>query len=88
MNYCDKEFNQALADMARERFAVLAKQIGFAPEVSVRSGDVAHAIRQEALDSDTDLIVIGRGVLKETLGRLRTQAYGIIRESPCAVLSV
>jgi hypothetical protein len=35
-----------------------------------------------------DLVVIGRGVLNGTLGRLRTHAYGIIRQSPSPVLSV
>jgi len=34
------------------------------------------------------LIVIGRGVLQGTLGRLRTHAYGIIRNAPCPVISV
>ena len=36
----------------------------------------------------TDLILIGRGMLHETMGRLRTHAYGIIRHAPCPVLSV
>jgi nucleotide-binding universal stress UspA family protein len=43
---------------------------------------------KEADTTSPDLIVIGRGVLHETLGRLRTHAYGIIRHAPCPVLSV
>jgi nucleotide-binding universal stress UspA family protein len=88
VNYFDAEFVAALANQARDRFAELAKQAGAAGNAVIRSGDLAHAVRQEALDSETDLIVIGSGVLKETLGRMRTQSYAIIRESPCAVLSV
>jgi nucleotide-binding universal stress UspA family protein len=41
-----------------------------------------------ALREDADLVVIGRGRLHETLGRLRSNAYAIIRDSPCAVISV
>lgn len=35
-----------------------------------------------------DLLVIGRGLAHERSARLPTHAYGIIRESPCPVLSV
>jgi hypothetical protein len=34
------------------------------------------------------LIVIGRGVMQKTLGRLRSSAYSIIREAPCPVISI
>jgi hypothetical protein len=40
------------------------------------------------LQHEVDLAVIGRGALQGTLGRLRTHAYGIIRQSPCPVLSM
>jgi len=35
-----------------------------------------------------ELLVIGRGSAAGVFGRLRTNAYAIIRESPCAVVSV
>jgi nucleotide-binding universal stress UspA family protein len=54
----------------------------------VAVGDVAGAVREEARRHSADLIVIGRGLLHERLGRLRTHSYGIIRHSPCPVLSV
>lgn len=56
--------------------------------LSVPCGDVAHVVREEALRAHAGLVLIGRGVLHGTLGRLRTHAYGIIRQSPCPVLSV
>ena len=37
---------------------------------------------------NADLIVIGRGVVNRFAGDLRTEAYGIMRESPCPVISV
>jgi nucleotide-binding universal stress UspA family protein len=37
---------------------------------------------------EADLVVIGRGASSGMLGRLRTNAYSIIRQSPCPVVSV
>jgi len=54
----------------------------------VAVGDVAGAVREEAERHNSDLLIIGRGALHGTMGRLRTHAYGIIRHAPCPVLSV
>jgi nucleotide-binding universal stress UspA family protein len=88
VKYFDKDFVAALSETAREQITKLQSQAGTDAQVLIRSGDIAHVIQQVALDSQADLIVIGRGALQETLGRLRTKAYSIIRESPCPVLSV
>jgi nucleotide-binding universal stress UspA family protein len=37
---------------------------------------------------NADLLVIGRGVIQGTLGRLRTNAHDLIRSAPCEVLSI
>ena len=37
---------------------------------------------------NADLLVIGRGSAAGMFGRLRTNAYAIIRQSPCPVVSV
>ena len=52
------------------------------------AGPVGQVVRKVALEYDSDLLVIGRGVMHQTFGRLRTESYGIIRESPCPVLSL
>jgi len=51
-------------------------------------GSPSSVIREEALRDAADILVIGRGVLGETFGRLRTHVMSIIRESPCPVISV
>jgi hypothetical protein len=38
--------------------------------------------------ANADLVLIGRGSISSTLGRLRTHAYQIIQRSPCPVISV
>jgi nucleotide-binding universal stress UspA family protein len=75
-------------DGARESVGRLAASAGVDAPICVSAGHVVDTICQEALRHDSDLIVIGRGVLHERLGRLRTHAHAIIRESPCPVLSV
>jgi len=55
--------------------------------VFIREGDVAHAVCGYATSVGADLVVIGRGKDRQ-MGRLRTNAYGIIRQSPCPVVSI
>ena len=84
----DREFEESLRLQARETIDKLQKSVGLAVPLCVAVGEVAGAVREEAERHNTDLILIGRGILHETLGRLRTHAYGIIRHAPCPVLSV
>ena len=65
----------------------LQKDAGTDVEVCIESGRVSSVVRRAALRHNADLVVIGRGKLQKPLGRLRTSAYAIIRESPCPVLS-
>jgi len=84
----DIEFENSLRKDARERIESLQRSVGIKAPLCVAAGHVAETARDEALRHGSDLIVIGRGVLDETLGRLRTHAYGIIRQAPCPVVSV
>lgn len=59
-----------------------------AAELQIVDGGVAEAVRKLALEKRADLVVIGRGAIRNGLGRLYANSYDIIRESPCPVLSV
>jgi nucleotide-binding universal stress UspA family protein len=72
----------------RQELDRLQVSVGLHEPICVSRGDIAEAICDEARRHDVNLVVIGRGVLNKTLGRLRTHAYAIIRQSPCPVLSV
>ena len=85
--YFSLEFDRFLMDVAKERIAELQSKMGIELQSCVRAGPVAPVVRQAAVVHGSDLIVIGRGVVRETMGRLRTNAYAIIREAPCPVLS-
>jgi nucleotide-binding universal stress UspA family protein len=84
----DREFEETLRAQARESIEKLQKAVGLKTPLCVAVGEVAGAVREEAERHNSDLIIIGRGLLHETLGRLRTHSHGIIRQAPCPVLSV
>jgi nucleotide-binding universal stress UspA family protein len=56
--------------------------------LTITSGEPSKAVAATALQLGADLVVIGRGSTDGQLGRLRAQAYAIVRQSPCPVLSV
>jgi nucleotide-binding universal stress UspA family protein len=84
----DREFEETLRENARRTIQDLEKAADIEVPVCVVAGAAPDVVREEALQYKTDLIVIGRGALQGTLGRLRTHSYGIIRNAPCPVLSV
>jgi len=59
-----------------------------APDLLIEAGDPAQTICGAAARLNADVVVIGRGSAAGVFGRLRTNAYAIIRQSPCPVVSV
>ena len=52
------------------------------------SNSISQAVSSAASQLEADLVVIGRAASGGMLGRLRTNAYSIIRQSNCPVVSV
>jgi nucleotide-binding universal stress UspA family protein len=73
---------------ARNRIEGGLKTAGLDLPLRVAVGEIVATITEEARQESADLIVLGRGGMHETLGRLRTHAHGIIQRSPCPVMSV
>jgi nucleotide-binding universal stress UspA family protein len=86
--YFDPDWELALAGQARENLDTLQKDVGSQAEVLIESGETAPMVRAAAERVKADLLVIGRGGGNGVLGRLRANAYAIIRESPCPVVSL
>lgn len=84
----DQEFEETLRDNARRTIEDLERAADISVPVCVGAGPAPDVVREEALQHGADLVLIGRGALQGTLGRLRTHSYGIIRNAPCPVLSV
>lgn len=84
----NREYEAVLREKAREQIERQMQAANMHAPAHVVSGDVATVVRNEAIERSADLVIIGRGMLDETLGRLRTHAYSLIRSSPCPVISV
>jgi len=81
------KLEKEITDELRRSFGELQKSLDIPAPLCIETGDVATGVREAARRYSADLIVIGRGVTQERLGRLRTNAYAIIRQSPCPVIS-
>ncbi len=56
--------------------------------VRVLDASIPEGVRRTAIEEAADLVVVGRGHQRESLSRIWSHLYTIIRESPCPVLSV
>ena len=86
--YCDVDLSVAMRKDAEEKAHLLIESTGAEAKLLVETGLVVATLAGLASEKQADLIVIGRHHQSGMLGRLRDTAYGIIRESPCPVVSV
>ncbi len=86
--YFDQKLVAELSGAARQEMEKLVQGLDRPAGICVESGDPPKAVRQAAGKVQADLVVIARGSAAGVFGRLRTNAYAIIRESPCPVVSV
>jgi len=77
-----------LLDTTHQRLDKLQSDAGTHLEIQVRLGRVGNVVRDAAAAHEADLVIIGRGLIQQMLGRLRSEAYTIIREAPCPVISI
>jgi nucleotide-binding universal stress UspA family protein len=84
----ERELQEQVRDQARANIASLQQSAGIELPLRVAVGRIAETVTEEARQEEAGLVIIGRGSLQSPLGRLRTHAYTIIRQSPCPVLSV
>ncbi len=73
---------------AREKFEGFDRELAIGVDLELVPEPVAEGVCSAAASYHADLLVIGRGHLQGTLGRLRTAAHELIRRSSCPVLSV
>ena len=83
----DPEWRTTVEERIRERLTELVAGIHTAAVV-IEAGNPAEVVAATAERFDTQLAVIGRSDADGMFGRLRTNAYAIIRQSPCPVVSV
>ena len=84
----DGQWRREMEEAVRQDMARLQQRFGTEAELLVEPGDPPKVVCQTAANQNADLLVIGRGSAGGVFGRLRTNAYAIIRQSPCPVVSV
>ncbi len=55
---------------------------------TVVEGNIANALHDAVASHQGDLLVAGRGHARDALGRVWSNLYSIVRESPCPVVSI
>lgn len=86
--YFDPELRRQVDIAVREEVGQLLKRLNIVAPLHIESGEVSRTVCDLAADLETDLLVIGRGSAAGVFGRLRANAYSIIRESRSPVVSV
>ena len=85
--YYSQEYHQGVMEEAKRKMEQLQNAAGTRAQVFVEAGNIPRAVCAAVKEVEADLLVIGRGGGAGP-GRLGLNAYGIIRESPCPVVSV
>jgi nucleotide-binding universal stress UspA family protein len=84
-----KEVRSSVKARVKDKLQAIVMQAGVRDaSLHIVEGDVPEAVSSFSGSMGADMLVIGRGSHAESAGRLRTNAYAIIRQSPCPVLSV
>jgi nucleotide-binding universal stress UspA family protein len=86
--YFDPQWHHQVRKEAEGMIHFLLSEIGAQGEIIIKTGDAPHVVRVVAEECGANVLVIGRGRSAGVLGRLRTNAYAILRESPCPVAAI
>jgi nucleotide-binding universal stress UspA family protein len=84
----DPGWRGTLESRLRDRVATAAAAAGADGEVIVEPGEPHTVVSAAASRLGARLVIIGRGVSHDLIGRLRAHAFEIIRQSPCPVVSL
>jgi len=86
--YLRREFAASRAAEARIRIEEIQAAAGTRANVDIAQGRVSEVVTCAAKEWSADLLVIGRHNGSGLAGHLHQNAYSIIGESPCPVLSI
>ena len=84
----DLSWRSGIREIAEEELLRLQCEIGAKADLLLEAGEPARIICSAAVRTGAGTLVIGRGSAAGNFGRLRTNSYAIIRQSPCPVVSV
>jgi nucleotide-binding universal stress UspA family protein len=86
--YFDPDWRTHVDSAVLVEVNALQERLGLSAPLLTDSGDAAPTVCRLAQEWGADLLVIGRGSAAGVFGRIRANAYSIIRQSHCPVVSV
>jgi nucleotide-binding universal stress UspA family protein len=86
--YFDDAWRTESVKRVRESIAELCAASNVGGNIYIEFGEPATAVADYASSLEANLVVAGRTHAAGIAGRLRSTGYAIVRESPCAVVSV
>jgi nucleotide-binding universal stress UspA family protein len=84
----DLAWRSGIREIAEEELLRLQRETGAEADLLLEAGEPARIICSAAASIGAGTVIIGRGSAAGDFGRLRTNSYAIIRQSPCPVVSV
>ncbi|MEO8369295.1 MAG: universal stress protein [Candidatus Solibacter sp.] len=86
--YFDPDWRTQLTRTAMERISSMRDDMGVEASVAIEAGQTPVVVASAVETLKADLLVIGRGSTPRAHGHLPTNAYAIVRESLCPVVTV
>lgn len=87
-HYFNPDWRTSLMSWRREELQKIQDAVGTDCEMRIEGGEASKTVIQAASALKADLLVIGRSPHDGLVGRLRANAYAIISQSPCPVVSI
>ena len=84
----DLSWRTGIREIAEEELLRLQRDTGAEADLLLEAGEPTRIICSAASRVGAGTVIIGRGSAAGNFGRLRTNSYAIIRQSPCPVVSV
>jgi nucleotide-binding universal stress UspA family protein len=84
----DSDLQEEMLKGARAKLESMQQSASVEAPLRLAVGRIAETVTAVAQQEKADLLLIGRGLLPSPLGRLRSNAYAMIQQSPCPVVSV
>jgi nucleotide-binding universal stress UspA family protein len=86
--YFDPDWRTQLTRTAVERIGFFRQEMGIEASVVIEAGEPPLVVTTAAEATSADLLVIGRGSTPRAHGHLPTNAYAIVRQSKCPVVTI
>jgi nucleotide-binding universal stress UspA family protein len=84
----ERALQEEVRDTASRAIESMLECAGVKARTRVVVGGIVPRAAEAAREENADLVIVGRGALREPFRWARTHAFGIIEQSPCPVLSI